>query len=573
MILDWDSLPDAPVPGGNNFDQTVAQIESNGNPNASNPKSSAKGLFQFTDSTAKQYGLDDPTDPIAATGAFHELTNDNKASLQNSLGRDPSEGELYLAHQQGASGAAKLLANPDATAASIVGKAAVIHNGGNVNMKAGDFANLWINKYNLKAGLGQGTQVADLDWDSLPDAPKQQNIDPATLDWDSLPDAPKPMNTAEATIQGASHGVLPFGVGQNAMSALTATGGVLTEPLLKMAGAIPNSAPNLSWMEQFKAQNKQADDANLAALKSHPYAYVGGDLGAGVLGGYGLGKGLEKGVTKLITNPEVLDMSGIAANSNKVVVGEQEANAMFKANNEVSETMQAYNAERQAQNANDIAEAQGLALPHPSTSPATVSSAEQEFLQAQKAYQEARGTVNSSIANNPEGYNAWGQKLKGWNNWKTLVPDIFKGAPKTPGAALGVGAEAYSAATHSPSAAALAYGVRNVLPYAGGKIAMNLDKLGSVGAVVGAASSAFTPINAKVLPMIQQSLGSYAPILNAAASRGPANLTAVDFQLQGSDPNYRQMVQDLSQKNEELNDKYDSLQAQTYIQGQGFDND
>ncbi|SPU27851.1 Transglycosylase SLT domain [Candidatus Bartonella washoeensis] len=41
----------------------VAQIESGGNPNARNPRSSAGGLYQFIDSTAKQYGLQDRFDP------------------------------------------------------------------------------------------------------------------------------------------------------------------------------------------------------------------------------------------------------------------------------------------------------------------------------------------------------------------------------------------------------------------------------------------------------------------------------------------------------------------------------
>ena len=37
-------------------------MESGMNPYARNPASSAKGLFQFTDKTAKAYGLEDPFD-------------------------------------------------------------------------------------------------------------------------------------------------------------------------------------------------------------------------------------------------------------------------------------------------------------------------------------------------------------------------------------------------------------------------------------------------------------------------------------------------------------------------------
>src|ERR1700686_3976645 len=97
----------------NVFDNTVAQIESHGDTSAQNPNSSAKGLYQFNNATAQQYDLQDPTDPVAATGAFHELTDHNRSALQNALGRDPTDAELYLAHQQGAQGAINLLTNPD----------------------------------------------------------------------------------------------------------------------------------------------------------------------------------------------------------------------------------------------------------------------------------------------------------------------------------------------------------------------------------------------------------------------------------------------------------------------------
>jgi hypothetical protein len=125
---------------------TIAMIESSGNPGAKNPNSSAGGLFQFIDSTARQYGLKDKFDPAQAADAAARLAKDNAAHLRKALGREPTGGELYLAHQQGAGGAAKLLANPSASAASIVGGDAVRLNGGREGMTAGEFANLWIRK-------------------------------------------------------------------------------------------------------------------------------------------------------------------------------------------------------------------------------------------------------------------------------------------------------------------------------------------------------------------------------------------------------------------------------------------
>jgi len=130
----------------------IAMIESSGNPKAKNPKSSAGGLFQFIDSTAAQYGLADRYDPAQAADAAARLARDNAAHLRKVLGREPTGAELYLAHQQGAGGAAKLLANPNAPAASIVGADAVALNGGQAGMTAGEFAGLWLKKAGGPAG-------------------------------------------------------------------------------------------------------------------------------------------------------------------------------------------------------------------------------------------------------------------------------------------------------------------------------------------------------------------------------------------------------------------------------------
>lgn len=128
--------------------ERTAFIESRGNPNAKNPKSSAGGLFQFIDGTAKQYGVKDRFDPVQATDGAIDLAVDNKRKLTAALGREPTGAELYLAHQQGGTGASRLLSNPTAKAVDIVGAEAVRLNGGNADMTAGEFANLWLDKYN-----------------------------------------------------------------------------------------------------------------------------------------------------------------------------------------------------------------------------------------------------------------------------------------------------------------------------------------------------------------------------------------------------------------------------------------
>ena len=137
----------------------IAMIESSGNPKAHNA-SGAAGLFQFMPGTAKAYGLSDPYDPVASADAAARLTRDNRDYLTQKLGREPTPGELYLAHQQGMGGAEKLLTNPDAKAADLVGAKAVTQNGGTADMTAQQFANKWISKIDTYGDVPQGGNLA-----------------------------------------------------------------------------------------------------------------------------------------------------------------------------------------------------------------------------------------------------------------------------------------------------------------------------------------------------------------------------------------------------------------------------
>jgi Transglycosylase SLT domain len=143
--------------GGDYYDR-LAQIESGGNPNARNKDTGAAGLYQFMPGTARQYQLDNPYDPAQAKAAVRRFTADNKVAMHKVLGRAATDGELYLAHQQGAGGAAKLLLNGNALAVDVVGQKAVLLNGGTANMTAQQFANLWINKF----GGGKAGGAAEL---------------------------------------------------------------------------------------------------------------------------------------------------------------------------------------------------------------------------------------------------------------------------------------------------------------------------------------------------------------------------------------------------------------------------
>lgn len=160
-----DALRGAAQQTGISFDYLfkTATRESNLDPSAKSRKSSATGLFQFLDQTWLQtiktegpkLGLQKEADQIVQ-GAGGQLTvsdpqartsilalrNDpqvsakvagaftarNQAILSDALGRNPSEGELYIAHFLGVSGATDLIRlasqSPDASAAATFSDAA-----------------------------------------------------------------------------------------------------------------------------------------------------------------------------------------------------------------------------------------------------------------------------------------------------------------------------------------------------------------------------------------------------------------------------------------------------------------
>lgn len=140
------AIRDASRVTGTGFDYLLktAMRESSFNPNAKSRNSSATGLFQFIDqtwlATVKQSGASlgygryanaivrtssgryvvpngsmrravmnlryDPSANAVMAGAF---TKQNAARLSRALGRAPSDGELYIAHVLGQSGAVKLI--------------------------------------------------------------------------------------------------------------------------------------------------------------------------------------------------------------------------------------------------------------------------------------------------------------------------------------------------------------------------------------------------------------------------------------------------------------------------------
>ena len=230
----------------------IAQLESGGNPAAQNPNSSAGGLFQFIDSTAQQYGLTDKFDPYASADAGARLARDNAASLRRAIGREPTIGELYLAHQQGAGGASTLLANPNQKAIDIVGRNAVLLNGGNEDMSAQEFANLWINKaQGVLGGEGVDTVVGQAEEDVLADGndartlaqqlllqigtqPEEGQVTPAEAYGAAGAMEPAPVSAAQLEAEALLQDIAPQG--ENVVMTTEGGGRVVEMPLTGQGG-------------------------------------------------------------------------------------------------------------------------------------------------------------------------------------------------------------------------------------------------------------------------------------------------------------------------------------------------
>ncbi|MEL7640696.1 MAG: hypothetical protein AAGU21_13720 [Solidesulfovibrio sp.] len=125
--------------GGADYLARVRQAESGGDDNAKSATSSASGPYQFVDNTwrslVNQYGrdygltLEGKNDPAQQATAVALLTRDNREALRASLGREPSDGDLYMAHVFGRTGAERILEgmaeNPGAEAISYASPATV----------------------------------------------------------------------------------------------------------------------------------------------------------------------------------------------------------------------------------------------------------------------------------------------------------------------------------------------------------------------------------------------------------------------------------------------------------------
>lgn len=150
----------------------TGQIESGLNPQSHNELSGADGMFQFIPSTAKEYGLrygKDTRDPVKSANAAAAYAEDNANALRTALGRDPTAGEIYLAHQQGTQGAIALLSNPSVAAGQLVKPRSIIANGGDPSAPASQFVAHWGEPFSALDARPRWLSTAQARSDDSPD--------------------------------------------------------------------------------------------------------------------------------------------------------------------------------------------------------------------------------------------------------------------------------------------------------------------------------------------------------------------------------------------------------------------
>lgn len=266
-------------PQGGEFDidrykAGVKAIESHGNPNAVSP-TGYKGLYQFGPAEWAQYGAKygTITNPIAQEKAMVDYTNDHYRQLTVSLGRAPTPGELYLAHQQGVAGATQLIQNPSTPAGDLVPAANIRANGGDPNAPASQFVQKWETRFATASG---GAIPATAEAAAI-QAPPSANGIPFT-----------PQQVAANPYLLHAH-VLQMAIDKDARDQLGER--MLNSAIKSTGNGIPISAPALAQIDQLTAGNPKLEEKrdtllgsaivqNAIAGQGPPAAGGGGQTGA-----------------------------------------------------------------------------------------------------------------------------------------------------------------------------------------------------------------------------------------------------------------------------------------------------
>lgn len=111
-------------------------------------------IFQLGPNEWGQAGGGDMADPNRQIDNGLRWLGIVKGELRAALGREPTNSEIYLAHQQGVAGATALLgASPGTPAGKVVAPENIRANGGDPNAPASQFVDLWRVRYERAAGF------------------------------------------------------------------------------------------------------------------------------------------------------------------------------------------------------------------------------------------------------------------------------------------------------------------------------------------------------------------------------------------------------------------------------------
>lgn len=202
---------------------SIIAAESDGNPVARNPRSSAFGAGQFISGTwmdmlrrhrpdllegrSLSQALALRADPTLSREMAAKYTEENAGTLAQA-GFEPTEGNLHLAYFAGPAGAKKALsADPNMPIAQVLGQAAVDANPHIANMTAGELVAWAARRAGSNAGASVnptpgGTVQAVATGATQSGSPSMMQQEVQTLDFGDLPSARKKA-MAEALMKGA----------------------------------------------------------------------------------------------------------------------------------------------------------------------------------------------------------------------------------------------------------------------------------------------------------------------------------------------------------------------------------
>lgn len=247
--------------------QRLAQVESHGDPGEQKGRST--GLFQFhPDTFAAVGGHGDIHDVGAQTNAALALSRRDRQNLQQ-LGIEPTDANVYIMHQQGPGGGRALLTAPPEVSAvaaltpvygsADMAKRAIVGNGGREDMKAGEFVDMWRQRW---AGGGS-------DRTATAAAPSATSGDPpGTIYGNPKPvkAPPRPATAAEKAAYGVAADV-PAQMVDGELKVISGTGAALK----------PVPVQIQKQMLDARAGMRKIDSA-LEMVRLHPKAFGMGNI-------------------------------------------------------------------------------------------------------------------------------------------------------------------------------------------------------------------------------------------------------------------------------------------------------